>query len=111
MLLICLMLLTQENSCNPTFGIYIYISWIYVSKFTVVKSQPNFKANRQNNGEHKNFFCFLCLSLQVVALSFDFPFYGHYLKQITIATGGTSDFLADVGVTFTAYVHSSGGVL
>ncbi|XP_075894850.1 plexin domain-containing protein 1-like isoform X1 [Nelusetta ayraudi] len=24
----------------------------------------------------------------VVALSFDFPYYGHYLKQITIATGG-----------------------
>uniref|UniRef100_A0A4W5KUQ8 Plexin domain containing 1 n=1 Tax=Hucho hucho TaxID=62062 RepID=A0A4W5KUQ8_9TELE len=23
-----------------------------------------------------------------VALSFDFPFYGHYLRQITIATGG-----------------------
>lgn len=25
---------------------------------------------------------------QRVALSFDFPFYGHYLRQITIATGG-----------------------
>jgi len=25
----------------------------------------------------------------MVALSFDFPFYGHYLRQITIATGGT----------------------
>lgn len=30
-----------------------------------------------------------CLSLpQRVALSFDFPFYGHYLRQIIIATGG-----------------------
>lgn len=28
------------------------------------------------------------LSLQRVALSFDFPFYGRYLRQITIATGG-----------------------
>lgn len=28
-------------------------------------------------------------ALQRVALSFDFPFYGHYLRQITIATGGT----------------------
>lgn len=33
--------------------------------------------------------CFYVLSLQRVALSFDFPFYGHYLRQITIATGGT----------------------
>lgn len=31
----------------------------------------------------------MCLSLpQRVALSFDFPFYGHYLRQIIIATGG-----------------------
>lgn len=51
------------------------------------------------------------MSLQVVALSFDFPFYGHYLKQITIATGGTLDFPADAGVTFAADVHSSGGAL
>lgn len=28
------------------------------------------------------------LSLQRVVLSFDFPFYGHPLRQITIATGG-----------------------
>lgn len=28
------------------------------------------------------------LFLQRVALSFDFPFYGHYIRQITIATGG-----------------------
>lgn len=27
---------------------------------------------------------------QRVALSFDFPFYGHYLRQIIIATGGRS---------------------
>lgn len=33
--------------------------------------------------------CLNLLFLQRVALSFDFPFYGHYLKQITIATGGT----------------------
>lgn len=26
--------------------------------------------------------------LQRVVLSFDFPFYGHLLRQITIATGG-----------------------
>lgn len=32
------------------------------------------------------------LSLQRVALTFDFPFYGHYLRQITIATGGTFRF-------------------
>lgn len=25
---------------------------------------------------------------QRVALSFDFPFYGHYLRQIIVATGG-----------------------
>lgn len=53
----------------------------------------------------------VCVSLQVVALSFDFPYYGHYLKQITIATGGTFDSPADVVVTFAAYVHSGGGVL
>lgn len=33
--------------------------------------------------------CLNLLFLQRVALSFDFPFYGHYLRQITIATGGT----------------------
>lgn len=54
---------------------------------------------------------FVCVSLQVVALSFDFPYYGHYLKQITIATGGTFDSPADVVVTFAAYVQSGGGVL
>lgn len=31
---------------------------------------------------------FLCL--QRVNLSFDFPFYGHLLKEITVATGGES---------------------
>lgn len=49
--------------------------------------------------------------LQTVALSFDFPFNGCYIKLITIATGGTSDFPADVEVTFVAYVHSDGKVL
>lgn len=33
--------------------------------------------------------CKICLSFpQRVALSFDFPFYGHYLRQVIIATGG-----------------------
>lgn len=31
---------------------------------------------------------FLCF--QRVNLSFDFPFYGHLLKEITVATGGES---------------------
>lgn len=30
----------------------------------------------------------LVILLQRVILSFDFPFYGHYLRQVTIATGG-----------------------
>lgn len=29
-----------------------------------------------------------CCSLQRVNLSFDFPFYGHFLREITVATGG-----------------------
>ncbi|XP_047215705.1 plexin domain-containing protein 1-like isoform X2 [Girardinichthys multiradiatus] len=43
---------------------------------------------------------------QRVALSFDFPFYGHYLKQITIATGGFT-FTGDVThrmLTTTQYI-------
>lgn len=46
------------------------------------------------------------LSLQRVALSFDFPFYGHYLRQITIATGGIFDFITDVQATSPACVQS-----
>uniref|UniRef100_A0A667Z9N3 Plexin domain containing 1 n=1 Tax=Myripristis murdjan TaxID=586833 RepID=A0A667Z9N3_9TELE len=41
-----------------------------------------------------------------VALSFDFPFYGHYLRQITIATGGFI-FMGDVThrmLTATQYI-------
>ncbi|XP_023691182.1 plexin domain-containing protein 1-like isoform X1 [Paramormyrops kingsleyae] len=41
-----------------------------------------------------------------VALSFDFPFYGHYLRQITIATGGfifTGDVVHRV-LTATQYI-------
>lgn len=55
--------------------------------------------------------CLYVFFLQRVALSFDFPFYGHYLRQIIVATGGTFDFPADVRVTFPAYVQSGGGVL
>ncbi|KAM3837924.1 plexin domain-containing protein 1-like [Diretmus argenteus] len=43
---------------------------------------------------------------QRVALSFDFPFYGHYLRQITIATGGFI-FMGDVThrmLTATQYI-------
>lgn len=35
---------------------------------------------------------------QRVALSFDFPFYGHYLRQIIIATGGESPSLTANGL-------------
>ncbi|XP_069004581.1 plexin domain-containing protein 1-like [Embiotoca jacksoni] len=41
-----------------------------------------------------------------VALSFDFPFYGHYLRQITIATGGfifTGDMIHRI-LTATQYI-------
>ncbi|XP_076000356.1 plexin domain-containing protein 1-like [Genypterus blacodes] len=41
-----------------------------------------------------------------VALSFDFPFYGHYLRQITIATGGFI-FMGDIThrmLTTTQYI-------
>uniref|UniRef100_A0A8C4HGU1 Plexin domain containing 1 n=1 Tax=Dicentrarchus labrax TaxID=13489 RepID=A0A8C4HGU1_DICLA len=41
-----------------------------------------------------------------VALSFDFPFYGHYLRQITIATGGFI-FMGDIAhrmLTATQYI-------
>ncbi|XP_028268526.1 plexin domain-containing protein 1-like isoform X2 [Parambassis ranga] len=42
----------------------------------------------------------------VVALTFDFPFYGHYLRQITIATGGfifTGDVIHRM-LTMTQYI-------
>lgn len=42
-----------------------------------------------------NFFC-VFNSLQTVSLSFDFPFYGHWVRNITIATGGflyTGDYV------------------
>lgn len=45
-------------------------------------------------------------SSQKVALSFDFPFYGHYLRQITIATGGTFFLIWQQREPFTALVHS-----
>ena len=38
----------------------------------------------------------LCFILQTISLTFQFPFYGHMLKNITIATGGflyTGDFV------------------
>lgn len=39
-------------------------------------------------------------SPQRVALSFDFPFYGHYLRQIIVATGGEFHFaLLDIIAT------------
>lgn len=39
-------------------------------------------------------------SPQRVALSFDFPFYGHYLRQIIVATGGEFNFaLLDIIAT------------
>lgn len=34
------------------------------------------------------YFFLWCCSLQRVNLSFDFPFYGHFLREITVATGG-----------------------
>lgn len=34
------------------------------------------------------YFCFVSPCLQRVNLSFDFPFYGHILKEITVTTGG-----------------------
>lgn len=37
------------------------------------------------------------LSLQRVVLSFDFPFYGHPLRQITIATGGKDEAVCVFG--------------
>jgi len=44
---------------------------------------------------------------QRVALSFDFPFYGHNLRQIIVATGGESHFaLFDIAA---ALIRSSWG--
>ncbi|XP_074796603.1 plexin domain-containing protein 1 isoform X2 [Natator depressus] len=57
-----------------------------------------------------------------VILSFDFPFYGHHLRQITIATGGTVFVVQwnkvylhgkeDIGsFTFQAALHSEGRIV
>lgn len=37
---------------------------------------------------HNIDFIFWYYSFQRVNLSFDFPFYGHFLREITVATGG-----------------------
>lgn len=44
--------------------------------------------------------CAVCLFFlsQRVNLSFDFPFYGHLLREITVATGGKLEFALSIGV-------------
>lgn len=50
---------------------------------------PHILQNLTTNRNQSLILSHLLLTLQNVAMSFDFPFYGHYLRQVTIATGGT----------------------
>lgn len=43
-----------------------------------------------------------CIYFQRVSLSFDFPFYGHILRDITVATGGQS-LTTGFGMLFLSY--------
>lgn len=54
-----------------------------------------FKINYQSCSYCYASYCH-CLFVQTVKLSFDFPFYGHTIKNVTIATGGflyTGDYI------------------